>query len=123
MEHVYSCNDLTGLDTKGCIRDGVRRTATYSDERSGHHRPSGPVITPKERASTNKLVECGVECGPAQLASATPRVVPVAYPTTEKMFYRLFISFFKCCPNCCVKKVYREYPISNPLPTMFSLFR
>ena len=35
-------NDLTGLDLKGSINGGVRRTASTGDELHRHHRLQGP---------------------------------------------------------------------------------
>ena len=73
--------DIDQVDLKDrCIRGGARHTVTYSDQRCGQHRSSGPH-TPSERASRNLFVESGVECDPTQLTSAALRVVPVAGPT------------------------------------------
>ena len=79
---MHCFDDLDRDDLKGCIQGGVHRTAAYLDERCRYDRPSGPENTPSRRASTNLLVERGVECGPALQASAILKIVPVANPTT-----------------------------------------
>ena len=80
--NMHCFDDLDRGDLKGCIQGGVHRTAAYLDERCRYNRPSGPENTPSRRASTNSLVERGVECAPALQASAILKIVPVANPTT-----------------------------------------
>ena len=82
MDTICLNDDLDRDDLKGCIQRGVHRTAAHLGERCRHPRPSGPSYTPSTRALMNVSVERGVECGPAQLASAALRVVPVANPMT-----------------------------------------
>ena len=77
MEEVRWSDDIDQDNAKGCIQGVVHRTAAYLDERCRYDRPSGPVNTPSRGAPINKLVERGVECGPAQLVSAALRVVPI----------------------------------------------
>ena len=84
METTCLNDELDRDDLKGCVQGGVHRTAAHLGERCRHPRPPGPSYTPSERASINVLVERGVECGPAQLASAALRVVPVANPTGNR---------------------------------------
>ena len=60
MENTCSGDDMTTrpYDTTGCIGGRVYCTAVYSDERSGHHRPSGP-FTSLGGAPQNLFVEQG----------------------------------------------------------------
>ena len=77
MENTcYDDTTTRPYDTKGCIGDRVNCTAVYSDERSGHHRPSGPFTSLGE-AHRNVLVEQGVRCSSARQAPVASKVRPV----------------------------------------------
>ena len=92
MEYACPFDDLTRHDLKGCIRDGARRTAAYPDERCRQQRPSESVSTHVRKAPINLFVKRGVECGPAQLAPAAPRVVPVGNSTGNSFtINRMFV--------------------------------
>ena len=78
MEHTYPYVDSTTRpqETKGCIGGRVNCMVVYSDERSGHHRPSGPFASLGE-ASENVFVGQEVGCSSAQHSPAASRVLPV----------------------------------------------
>ena len=90
--NICESDDFDQADLKGCIRDGTRRTAVYSGERCGHHRPSGPH-TPLERVPINTFVERRVECDPTQQMSATLRIVPVADQYDDISTVKIFVKF------------------------------
>ena len=95
MEYACPFDDLTDMTLRDASGTGPSRTAAYPNERCRQQRPSGSVSTPVREAPINLFVKRGMECGPAPLAPAAPRVVPVGNPP-ETVLHLEVLNGFKC---------------------------